>query len=489
MLSKSALKRISLTIAVSILLSIFLSFFASPSISPLYGVYEGSNFTYDPALFKYEALAILNGQKPYIDFYDHKGIWHLGIYVLATLISKDYGLLVLEIISGTIAIYFYLETVKVLTTSLKQRHIAIFIYIIIRFLVGTGATIGIWLLPFVAGYLYFYTKAIKESKDDLFIYGSIFLGLTVSFALNSRPVDMVYVWGGVFFLVFYSIKEKKRYLLIKNALAAFVSFIIPTAIISLIAISNGFYGEMLNAMFLDNFKYIAREKGDLMIEQIVFRIVSSLILAIYVLVYFLYKKKEEGNKLNLFMLIMGVSSFLPLSFTIKFFSHYLASIPFVGVSIIYYIESSSKSRKYKEIGFMVLTSIASFVLSLTPLVYYTFGLGDFQYSKNEKDITALLNSIKEEDRVNGNIYAVDCSCQVYHLLGVIGDAKYYCNQTWWSFDNPSIMENTLTYVKENRPKYVVLWKETLDEKWEDALSGYTLVDDSAERFFIYKINI
>lgn len=466
----------------------FLSFLASPSISPIYGIYEGSNFTYDPALFKYEALAILNGQKPYIDIYDHKGIWHLGIYILAMLISKQYGLLILEIISGAITIYFYIEAIRILTKSLTNRFIAIFFFMIIRFLVGTGATIGMWLLPFITMYIYFYLKAIKENKDNLFIYGSISLGLAVSFALNSRPVDMVYVWGGVFYIFFYLISEKKFSLLIKNAVAAFISFIIPVIVITIIAVSNGFFNEMVKSIFLDNFKYVARD-DELLIEGIIFRVLSAILLLFYAFLYFVYKKHVADKRLNLFFFIMAVATFLPLIFTIKFFSHFLGVIPFAGASIVYFIESTPKENKIAKTLIFSLTGAASLVLSLTPLAYYTFGLGDFSYVRNEKDIDALLGAIPKEDRIDGNIYAVDCSCQVYHLLDVVGDAKYYCNQTWWSYGNPSIMDESLKYVKESKPKYIVLWKETLDERWEEALQSYSLINDEAARFFIYKINI
>lgn len=487
MSNKSGLKRIINTILVSLVLAVFFSLFASPAISPLYGVYEGSNFTYDPPLFKYEALAILNGQKPYIDLYDHKGIWHLGIYVLAMLINKRYGLFILEIISGAITIYFYIECIKVLTSSLTQRLIALFFFGIIRFLVGQGATIGMWLLPFIAIYLYFYLKAIKEDKDGLFIYGSVSLGLAVSFALNSRPVDMTYVWGGVFYILMYSAKEKKFSLLIKNSLAAFISFIIPVIVITIIAIANGFFVEMLEAIFLENFRYVSRS-DELLVEGIVFRILSAALLALYIILYLIYKKNVSHKRLNTFFLVMAIATFLPLAFTVKFFSHFLGVIPFAGASLIFFIEASPKENGLIKKLFLSFSGVIAFSLSLTPVLYYTVGIGDFSYSRNEKDIKALLNSIPEEDRVNGNIYAVDCSCQVYHLLDVVGEAKYYCNQTWWSYSDASIMEESLTFVKETKPKYVILWKNTLDERWEKALDEYTLIDESAARFYIYKIN-
>lgn len=487
MFQRSNLKSTLITLGVSIVLAILLSLFASPAISPIYGIYEGSSFTYDPALFKYEALAILEGQKPYIDFYDHKGIWHLGIYILAVLINKQYGLLILEMISGSIAIFFYLETIKVLTSSLVQRHIAVFYFIIIRFIVGTGMTIGILLLPFVAIYFYFYLRAVKEQNDNLFIWGSVFLGLSVSFALNSRPLDIVYAWGGAFFLIAYSIKEKKYPVLIKNAVAAFVAFIIPVIVITIISLENGYFNEMIQSVLLDNFRYIGRGNG-VPIDQIMFRLLSALVAGMYIFFYF-YRKKSNGTILNLFIFVAGFSAFVPLVFMIRFFSHFVASTPILGASIVYFIESAPKENKTIKKIFVSLTGALAAILSLTPMVYYTFGLSDFQYSKNERDINALLTSIPEEDRQNRNIYAVDCSCQVYHLLGVVGDAKYYCNQTWWSYDDPAIMGEAIEYVRESKPKYVILWKQTLDEKWEDALESYTMIDDSAERFFIYKINI
>lgn len=486
MFNKDALKRTLLTATVSLLLAIFFSFLASAAISPVYGIYEGSNFTYDPALFKYEALAILEGQTPYIDFYDHKGVWHLGIYVLAMLISKDYGLIILEIISGTIVIFFFLETIKTLTSSLIERHIAIFYFAIIRFLVGTGATIGMWLLPFAMIYLFFFVKALKENKENLFVIGSIFLGLTVSFALNSRPLDMIYVWGGVFFLLVYCIKEKRIPLLIKSGAVAFVSFVIPVIVISIIAAANGYFNEMFHAVFLDNFAYISKNNVAVS-DQIMCRILAVIALAIYVLLYFI-KRKKEADKLNLFFFISGVSAFIPAILMVKFFSHFLVVTPLVALTIVYYIDSLQRENLILKKIFISLSGVAALALSLAPVAYYTFGLGDFSYSKNVKDAEALLASIPKEDRISGNIYAVDCSCDVYNLLGVVDNTKYYANQTWWSYDNPSVMEESLEYVKTTKPKYVVIWKETLNEKWEEALQPYTLINDTAERFFIYKTN-
>lgn len=484
---KEKLLKTLITIGVSILLAVILSFIASSAISPLYGAYEGSNFTYDGALFKYEALSILKGNKPYIDVYDHKGFFHLGVNILGVLINKDYGLLILEIVSGSIAIFFYLETIKEVTKSKILRALSLLLFAVIRLIAGAGNTIGIWLTPFIAIYYFFYVKALKKNKKNYFYFGSLFLGLTMALALNSRALDMTYVWGGAVFLLVTSIREKKWSEFFKNAGVALLSFVSACSVFIVIAASNGFLPEMIKATILDNFIYVGRVKGAL-IDQYLMEVICFLLLTTYVSLYLLSRKKEIKDELTLFVFVSGVSCFLPLTFLIKFFSHFLAAIPLLGISLVYLLEAFLKNfEKVKKVIFGIF-SIMTFFLLLTPVIYYSTGLADFAYSKNEKDIAALKLAIPESERKDNEIYVIDCSCSVYLYLDVVTDSKYYCNQTWWSYDNESVWGESMQYVKEHTPKYLVVWKGSEEKLDSEIKTLYSVISSDAARFSVYKLN-
>lgn len=487
MRSKTRLSKALIDLAISILVAVVLTMIASSSLSPVYGPYEGSNFTYDGALFQYEALSILKGNKPYLDIYDHKGLFHLGINILGVLINKDYGLIVLEIVSQTISIFFFVKTIKQISPSKRIKAITILFFMFVRLLAGAGNTIGIWLTPFIALYYFFFVKGLKNGENIWFYFGSILLGITAGLALNSRALDMVYVWGGVIFLFVLSIKEKTWKEFFKNIGIVATSFILVCSIFAIITATNGYLKEMLEATIIDNFIYVGRQNGALL-DEIFMKIICVLLLTLFSIVFFAYKNKVSDKKMNLFVFISGVSAFLPLIVLIKFFSHFLASIPLMGLSIAYFIDAFPKENKVLKNTFLGVFSSLSVVLLLTPLVYYTVGLGDFSSKKNDLDVIALNNAIPESERNDNEIYVIDASCAVYLYLDVVTDCKYYCNQTWWSYDNENVFDISMDYVKSHTPKYLVVWKESEPKLDASIKALYTKINDEAARFVIYRLN-
>ena len=147
----------------------------------------------------------------------------------------------------------------------------------------------------------------------------------------------------------------------------------------------------------------------------------------------------------------------------------------------------------KQVVCKVLSASLAFsslvLLVGTPLIYYTTGLRDFSHRLNQLDERALLSTIPEEERVDGEVFVIDCSCAVYLILDVDVDERYFANQTWWSSDYPQVIVETIDYIETTQPRWLVVRKLTVaDGTLGDALEGYSLQSEESERFFIYRLS-
>ena len=486
---KKAIIRVLIELLIAFSLSFVISLLSSDSISPIFGSFHGDAFSQDGVLFMYEAKAILAGKRPYLDVYDHKGLYHLGIDMLGLLMSEAYGIFILEIIFGGVSLFLLFETLEKMELSWLEKAVAVGFFSTVRLLIGGGNTIGIWLLPFATAYLYFYVRGVKEEKEGYLYAGSIFIGIELALALDSRPLDAIYAYGGMIWLFVKSLKEHKMKLFWMNVLIAFLFFLLTSDIFAIIAISGGYFPEMFKATFLENFIYIGRVK-DFPLDQVFFRIGAVLLIALAFLFERLEKKWDASSSFKNFFFIVALSVFVPLVFLGRYLSYLLCGLSFASLWIVFFIHSIPKEKP----AFITKTSLASFFLlgvillgSLTPVLYYTTGVWGFEYSLNAQDEKALLETIPEEDRDGEKVFAIDCSCAVYLTLDVVSEERFYANQSWWALDNEEVIPEVITFIETKEPKWLIISKdEASKNNFEEALSHYELASEKAARFDIYR---
>lgn len=437
----------------------------------------------------YEAKAILAGKRPYLDVYDHKGLYHLGVDMLGLLINEAYGILILEIVFGGISLFTLLKTLEKMEFSWLEKAVAIGFFATLRLLIGGGNTIGIWLLPFATAYLYFYVRGMKEEKEGYLYAGSIFIGVTMALALNSRPLEAIYAYGGMIWLLVKCLKEHKMKSFWTNVLIAFLFFILVTDIFVIISISGGYFPEMVKATILENFIYIGRVK-DFPLDQVFFRIGSAVLVALCFLFERLEKKWGASSSFKNFFFIIALSIFIPCVFLGRYLSYLLCGLSFVSLWIVFFVHSIPKEKP----AFITKVSLGSLFLlgvillgSLTPVLYYTTGVWGFEYSLNTQDEKALLKTIPEDERDGEKVFAIDCSCAVYLTLDVVSEERFYANQSWWALDNEEVMPEVITFIETKEPKWLIISKEEVSKKYfEEALSHYELASEKAARFDIYR---
>ena len=286
-LRKKTFYRILIEILVALALSFLISLTSSDSISPVFGSYHGDAFSVDGVLFLYDAKAILSGKTPYLEVFDHKGLYHLCVDMLGLLINESIGVLLVETLFGAVSLFFLFLTLEKLGLSFFEKAVAIGFFATLRMLIGGGNAIGVWLLPWASVYLYFYIKAIKDEKESFFLIGSVFLGIEMAFSFNSRPLDVIFVYGGMIYLFIKGIRERKMKLFWINALAAFLAFAAVSSVFLIVAANGGYLVEMLKATFLENVAYIGRTEN-FPLDQVFFRIGAGILVILAFLVTYKY---------------------------------------------------------------------------------------------------------------------------------------------------------------------------------------------------------
>lgn len=452
---KTKFPRINLIFWVVLWSFLVITFF-STSTSFIYPLTNVDSINLDSNFFLYEGYALVSGKIPYIEFYDHKGLYHVLINAFGVVLGGRYGVFLLQIIYLSFTLYFLYLTVKLWSDNPYHPILAVFIYSLFLFCLLGGNAEGEWLMPFITLSLFFYTKGIKTNSDKAFLIGSFFLGLEMGLALNSRPTDAM--WGAaiaIYYIVYWA-RHKKDLNLLFNVLIAVSGLLIPFIIILPWAIHVGFLKEMFSAIYLGNASYVLSGTFDLerLINQIGIIIVFTLIL----LSYLKFKKKEnvEYDLLEMYFVVFCVTLFCYLLIA-KYTHYYLTALSFLSSYIVFLLSKTKLSLKWtKRLNFIPVTAISIIALVFVS-GYYSFGVTNFSY----RDSLSIKKAVEELplDKLNDeDFFAVNCDPAVYLIAGVESSFPYFANQSWWGKSNPKVIEETNNYLKEECPYYLLVGK-------------------------------
>ncbi len=468
-------------IVLALLFAFITCLVASTSLSPLYPEtnYDGQNG--DSNFYRYCAYLWLHGKTPYLDFYDHKGIYHLLLNVLGLLIGGRYGIWLLEIVWSFFNLLILARCVRLLKGNDIQWRILLYgLYLLLFSLVSQGNNEAEWVLPFVNLALFGYLNGIKKKDSHYFLLGSFFMGLEVGLAFNSRPIDAL--WGGVsaLYFVIYSTKNKRFWDLLWNALTAIVGCAIPFAIFYPMAIQGGYLNQMVYAIFLQSGHYLLRNITGTVFIYIFNRALVVVAVAYYCFSYHFMKKNMPAEKeLNFYFLFLGLASSLIYFFALGYFTYFLSGFGFICLDLIYSISAFPPLKKIdlrKLLTYAVLT--ASVVYNAILVTgYYTFGVYDFSYQESKRIKEDVL-AIPEEDRKTaGKVFAIDLGTAIYLDGDIVVNERFLCFTSWFSNDNDNVTPEVISYISGEisgvaKPKWLLIPAQNPNVKFNDAIDKY-----------------
>jgi hypothetical protein len=211
--------------------------------------------------------------------------------------------------------------------------------------------------------------------------------------------------------------------------------------------------------------------------------------------YFREKKVRPGNRdLNVFFLIVGLTTVLLRFILAHYTSYYFAGYTFFVLDLAYFLSTYPSFKKIPRWdlvrSFSCLFAVWSFVWgAIVVSCYYTVGFEDFSYSQSVSYREEIVDTIPAADRETpGAVYALDCDAAVYLDGGIVTGNPYFCSQSWWASDNSEVLPSVIAYLSsEDKPKWLLVSpSEETAENFGDVVAEYYAATGTAnEKFTIY----
>lgn len=482
---------------VAFVFAVLVCLFSSTATSPLYPAENYDYINLDSNFFLYFAEMVLyHGKTPYLDIYDHKGMGHIFVDMVGLFLGQGsrYGVWALEILFTFVSVLFLLRSVRLLFgDQLRFRLFALAFYAPLVAMAAMGNSEGEWILPFVTFALYFYLQGYIENRRSAFFLGSLFSGIEVGLALNSRPLDAL--WGGcfvVFYFVYY-LQKQKNWDLLWNVLGAILGCGVIFSFFIAVAFKDGYLGVMYEAIYVQSWAYLQKQIPLLSIW--LNRLLIAAILASVIVFYLRERKVFQNQKtLNQFFLIVGLISSVLYFVIARFTSYYYSGYTFYILGLAYYLSSFKPLLNHPRVTALKTASLTLTALEVVwcaALVggYYGSGLADFSYQKSKDIETTILHTIPASDRQSeGKVFALNCDAMVYRVGGIVAKERYCINQTWWAYDNPGVIPEVKDYLSGNdKPKWLLVSTnpETLESYGDVVETYYQPTATANEEFVIY----
>ena len=138
------------------------------STSFLYPAINADQVSVDSVFNQLYGQLWAEGRVPYVDFYDHKGLFPWGINALASFMGGRYALFFLEVLATSSIFYFLdLSLREAGMGAVSYLFAAASLFTFFHCVMGADNQEGDWVLPFVAASFYFFVRGIVRSEGNL----------------------------------------------------------------------------------------------------------------------------------------------------------------------------------------------------------------------------------------------------------------------------------------------------------------------------------
>lgn len=413
-------------ILASVLLSTIIILLSCSLASFIYPVISMQPYYNDPSTFVVMGRELAAGKTPYLEVFDHKGLYIFYITFLYAYLGK-FWIFLFMVICMTVSFVFLVLTLKEL--ELNNRTIVFGLLFFAALYTFFAQFPGDADLIVMVGMLmmYFYVKGCKNNNNMHYLIACLLAGASAGIALNIRPSDAMLGFAFMIFYIVKRIREKKYGIMFRDAILCLVALGLVALPAYIHAYAGHFLKEMVDAVFLSNFRYLGSASDKSVTLVWMSRGIVLAILTTLFLLWF-FKRKEYEMEQTLFLLIMSGIIFT-IQFVIALFAHYLISVSgFIAVALCitmskYHLLDEEK----KASGPLTVAVIVLFGLSLllNPGLY----LSHIIYDK--ADIAYIKENISDEDRkehtfmfsvapglylnAGVNVIYPDFNAQTYHM--------------------------------------------------------------------------
>lgn len=447
---------------LSLPLALFTVFFLTSALSPLYPANSYCSIHDDAAFFLWCGKQICSGKKPYIDFYDHKGLLVFLYSALGYRMGGKPGLLFLCGVFDYFGYFLTLLAVYQLRGERKDLILGGGILLTLNCFMPSGNQVGSILLPFVALPLIFFLKAQKENPKKNYRIGTLLAGLALGIALNARLTDGLVPFALClsYLVLFFFHRKEYGIELLYNILLAFLGFGIPCLFVSLYAFREGYFMEMIKENLLVNAAYSIESNSLFYRLVVLFYVLTGTLLSILGI-----RKKDKDFDLYILFL---VTVLVPGIFNIidaKFPQYWISSFPFLSVFFTFFLSKLPVLGKKKKLSLPVCASVVFLfaplaVSATTSTIFYTNKVETYSVQVDH-DTKALIDSLvpKEEELKDDHVFYLDTLAPILLYRDNHNTCRYQTYQSWYCLANKDVETDVYSYLEDKKPEYIVFGKD------------------------------
>ena len=474
-----------INIAISILVGFLLIFTCAGYTSILYQQSSLAAYYNDSATFCIMGDYMVRGYTPYVDIFDHKGLYIFYYTALYHFLGK-FGVFLIQWLVVSFAICFIAKTIRLFSEDIRLIIFGIMIFFIAYAFTGQTPNDVDLEIPFYTLMIYFYLRGIKDNDYKLLMFGNIFAGIGAGIALNLRVSDALLPLSFVIFYFVKIIKDKQKIIyLFRDAGIVLGGIILMTLPCLLHAYLGGFLNEMINSVYISNFKYVSTNSDRSDGVPIVAILGTIIVYAIYVTLI-IFKRKEIPLDLILFILVSAGVSFI-IEIIIAYYPFYLIVLySYLAISIPVLMSYYNIKNIVKNI--IVAASSALFIGSLVfnPITVFS------NKAVDTNNLNYLNETVPEESKDKHSIIfgtpALYLMCDV-----TIGYGDFTSQHNHILISETYSKERLLSFLDSGDCHYIICSNSTkkfVNSLMSELTSTYTYIDTSLEvTINVYKHNI
>ncbi len=360
----------------------------------------------DSTVYLYNASLMLQGGRPYVDFFDHKGILMYFINMLGLLINRRWGIWLVEIAFLTLDIFIAYQTMRlwfdVRTSAIGTALSFLFLYENPSTFSSGNKPEEYVLLPVLIS-LYLFSRALKENRDisgrEALIHGICCMSVILI------KLNLVVLWAVfcTYFLI-RAFRQKKTGTAFGYLGMFLAGCLIPFIPSVLYLYTKGALNACIQDYLVFNLAYSSghhvSDLWDMILEHLNVLFLFSVCGTVLVFARRKLFSKEFMEAFILSTVCLGLHVAMVFT-TFNAYGYYLISyIPFLlySLSTGLYLRKQVGSQKRRLLRYVLITAIALLVCYYSVNLYYSVSISEDSEAK-QRIISMIQVNTDDDDTI------------------------------------------------------------------------------------------
>lgn len=379
----------------------------------------------------------LNGQLPYVDFFDNKGPFIYLINAMGfALTGNKYGIYIIQIITNSLTLYLSLRILQQRYSRPISLALTSLIALGLSIMTEGGNAVEEYVLPLIVlSFGYFYRWGHQTKSDTVptphpsnwaFVYG-----ITFSLCLTTRLANALGLFAGIAVIACYLIYKRLWKNLFQNAMTFLLGFCVILLPFGFYFGYKGAFADLWENTIVVGFSYLQRNvsRDELNLHNAIYRMLPFIYPFLLLCISWYLWVKEKNGKWCAAIWISAASA-LVIWYTLGGgYVHYgILTIAFIPIILLELDVIKEHSIRKVELCIARILSILFLIVTLSGGVMRLYGATkgrpvDMALMEKYQAMLSVIPSNEKND-----FLAYECDPNIYYYCHLVPANKYFLSQ-------------------------------------------------------------